>query len=185
LTSSLAELTSGELDSDQGQVHIDTTPVTASGTAAAFEFYNSSSTGQYVTPLLFSYNASTQTYTLKVIGKSILTTQVGVVGRPFVPIVRTKGSMSLAPGDVFGFYDGGFVSNQGTWVATVASATIPYVTTTGKGTWLTTGYKFPITKLRIGSTFTTSSTDTSATYHFDAHLDNRVYSAMLVTAPES
>jgi len=185
LMSSLAALTSGELGSDQGRVHIDTTPVTASGTAAAFEFYNSSSAGQYVTPLLFSYNASTQTYTLKGIGKSILTTQVGVVGRPIVRTVRTAGSMSLAPGDVFGFYDGKFAINQGTWAATGASATIPYVTTTGQGTWLTTGNSVPFTKLRIGSTFTTSTTDTSATYHFDVQLDNRVYSAMLVTAPET
>ncbi len=182
LTSSLAALTSGKLGSNQGKVHIDTTPVAAAGTAAAFDFYNSSSIGQYVTPLVFSYNASTQTYTLKGIGKSILTTQVGVVGRP---IVRTAGSMSLAPGDVFGFYDGKFAINQGTWAATGASATIPYVKTSGQGIWLTTGNSVPFTKLRIGSTFTTSTTNTSATHRLDVKLDNRVYSAMLVTAPAS
>jgi hypothetical protein len=172
----------GKLGSNQAKVHIDTTPISASGTAAAFDFYNSSSTGQYVTPLVFSYNETTQTYTLKGIDKSLMSTQAGVVGRP---IVRTAGSMSLAPGDVVGFYDGKFAIKEGVWAATGASGTIPYVTTTGQGTWLTTGNSTQFSKLKVGSTFTTSTTDTSATHHLGAQLDNRVYSAMLVTAPAS
>jgi hypothetical protein len=165
----------------KGEVNIDTQPgsSSASGTATSFNFYSHTNGSHYVTPLLFNFNSSSQTYTLTGIGASFKPEAPGAgkkgeqVGIPFV---ANFGSANVTSTSRFGFYDGD-VTSAGTNETVMANAgIIPYsANRSGSPAWLSsTGPVGPGT-LKVGMTF---SGVTAANVALTRTV-SRTYSAML------
>jgi hypothetical protein len=175
----LAQLTARPgSDAVAGQLHIDPTlaGAGAGSVASSFDFFNQGQPDRYVTPLLFSYDAQTSTYTLSAIGRSYQTDRaVEAEGFPFAAVV---GSPDIASNTVFGFLDGKVDA-----VPAVAEpdapgpGSVPFsVTTDATSAWLSTAMAVPRT-LAIGETF--SAANAQAQVALAPDLSNRVYSAML------
>ncbi len=162
-------------DTARGLVHIDTAPASSPGTATSFDFYEEASPGRSVTPLLFTYNASTATYTLSGIGRSYLAKSTGEQGIPFVIV---KGSAAVGTDTVFGFVDGRLRTSKGGAKLAPNAGVVPYSSGVGSGesAWLTskTMRQQP---LKIGETF---SVGHKAQVGLQPASEARVYSAMLV-----
>jgi hypothetical protein len=169
------------LDHSLGQVNIDTTAASSTGTATSFDFYNKAQEGQWVTPLLFSYDAADRTYTLTGIGQSFRPNGIGQQGIPFVPL---QGTSSVSTDSAFGFFDGRYLTSkpQSKTAQVQVSGnrgTIPYATPVpGEPTsWVST-QTFTPAELTIGATF---SVNAGAGEFRVGRLSGRGdYSAMLV-----
>jgi Papain family cysteine protease len=165
----------------KGEVNIDTQPgsSSASGTATSFNFYSHTNGSHYVTPLLFNFNPSSQTYTLTGIGASFKPEASGAgkkgeqVGIPFV---ASFGSANVTSTSRFGFYDGDVTSAGKNERVKANAGIIPYsAQRSGSPAWLSSTGPVEPGALKVGMTF---SGVTAANVAL-TRTASRTYSAML------
>jgi hypothetical protein len=165
----------------KGEVNIDTQPGSSSarGTATSFNFYNRTNGSHYVTPLLFNFNSSSQTYTLTGIGASFKPEAPGAgkkgeqVGIPFV---ASFGSANVTSTSRFGFYDGDVTSAGENETVKANAGIIPYsANRSGSPVWLSSTGPVEPGALEVGMTF---SGVTAANVAL-TRTASRTYSAML------
>ena len=155
-------------DTDKGQVYINNQTFSGQYPPTTFSFY-ADSTGQDVTPLLFSVNGST--YSLAAVYQSIPVAQVGLNSAALTLLV---GSVNAGDTYVFGFSDQEVsAGSSGASTTTSYTGTIPF-DTSSSGDWMDTqlGAITAVT-LTLGTTFSTSSGANVDLY------SGRVYSAFL------
>ncbi len=162
-------------DTDQGQVYINQQTFLGNENPYSFNFY-ATTTGHYVTPLVFSVSGST--YTLAAVYQSI---QVSHTGSNTDPLSLIDGSLSPNTTYVFGFSDTQVTPGRGPEPVTLLnsySGTIPF-DDYSPGDWLHTqlGQTSPV-GLGLGSTFSTGSDSQDGGLY-----TGRVYSASLSFSP--
>ena len=167
------------VDRSQGQININENTASADGIATTFDFYSQAQAPRWVTPLIFSYDTASATYTLTGIGRSFRPLAAGKLGIPFQAIDGSSANMTT--NSVFGFYEGDAIASQANNfpISEVVpnSGTIPYSSGAGAAsTWITT-QNFNSSDLKVGATF---SLDTGrANVLLTALNGGRTYSAMM------
>jgi Papain family cysteine protease len=167
------------IDRTKGQIDIDTQPPSAAGTATSFDFYSRTNGSQYVTPLLFNFNAASQTYTLAGIGASFKpqASPKGANGeQQGIPFVARFGNANVTSTSRLGFYDGDVTSAGKQEIAKANLGMIPYSSrASGLPAWLSSTGMVEPGDLKIGMTFASTARANVAL----TGTASRTYSAML------
>jgi Papain family cysteine protease len=185
-TASIGKLTQltyrqGVVDGTRGQINVDTQPSSSSAnlTATSFDFYSHTNGSHYVTPLVFNFDASSQTYTLTGIGASFK--PAGDLAKKNgdaqgIPFVAHFGSADITATSRFGFYDGDVTSAGVNEVVKASIGVIPYSAAgSGSSAWLSSTGPIQPGGPEIGMTLS-NTTQANVTL---TRADARTYSAML------